>query len=94
MRFAAWHLRDVSWNSLLTCRETRADFSFEVFYDRLNERGFVIYPGKVTDADCFRIGNIGRLFPEDMTRLLAATREVLEEMNVALPAGAGDTPGP
>ncbi len=68
-------------------------FSFEVFYDRLNERGFVIYPGKVTDADCFRIGNIGRLFPEDMKSLLTATREVLEEMNIALPAGAGDTPG-
>ena len=68
-------------------------FSFEIFYDRLNERGFVIYPGKVTDADCFRIGNIGRLFPEDMKSLLTATREVFEEMNVALPAGADDTPG-
>jgi 2-aminoethylphosphonate-pyruvate transaminase len=68
-------------------------FSFEAFYDRLNERGFVIYPGKVTDADCFRIGNIGRLFPEDMKSLLDATREVLEEMNVAIPIGTGETPG-
>ena len=57
-------------------------FSFEGLYDRLNERGYVIYPGKVTDADCFRIGNIGRLFGEDMDALLAALGEVLREMGV------------
>ena len=55
----------------------RGTFSFEQLYEGLNERGFVIYPGKVTDADCFRIGNIGRLFPEDMDALLVALREVL-----------------
>ncbi|MCH2106427.1 MAG: 2-aminoethylphosphonate--pyruvate transaminase [Planctomycetes bacterium] len=57
-------------------------FSFEELYDRLNERGYVIYPGKVTDADCFRIGNIGRLFEEDMDALLVALGEVLREMGV------------
>ncbi len=57
-------------------------FSFELLYERLNDRGFVIYPGKVTDADCFRIGNIGRLFPEDMDALLAALSEVLQEMEI------------
>jgi len=57
-------------------------FSFEELYDRLNERGYVIYPGKVTDADCFRIGNIGRLFGEDMDALLVALGEVLREMGV------------
>jgi len=57
-------------------------FSFEELYGRLNERGFVIYPGKVTDADCFRIGNIGRLFESDMDGLLAALGEVLGEMDV------------
>ncbi len=50
-------------------------FDFEEFYQRLNERGFVIYPGKVTDADCFRIGNIGRIFAEDVRALLAAIAE-------------------
>jgi 2-aminoethylphosphonate-pyruvate transaminase len=58
-------------------------FEFEEFYRRLNEKGFVIYPGKVTDADCFRIGHIGRLFESDMRALLAAIREVLSEMGVA-----------
>jgi 2-aminoethylphosphonate-pyruvate transaminase len=42
----------------------------------------VIYPGKVSNADCFRIGNIGRIFPSDVRALLAAIREVLAAMNV------------
>lgn len=60
-------------------------FHFEDFYSRLSERGFVIYPGKVSKADCFRIGTIGRLFPVDMERLLAAIREVLAGMGVPVP---------
>ncbi|UCH27040.1 MAG: 2-aminoethylphosphonate--pyruvate transaminase, partial [Trueperaceae bacterium] len=42
------------------------EFDFDLFYEKLNRQGFVIYPGKLTDADCFRIGNIGRLYPSDM----------------------------
>jgi 2-aminoethylphosphonate-pyruvate transaminase len=55
-------------------------WSFEEFYKRLNERGLVIYPGKVSNADCFRIGNIGRIFPNDVRELLGAIRDVMEEM--------------
>jgi 2-aminoethylphosphonate-pyruvate transaminase len=50
---------------------------FEDFYARLSERGFVIYPGKVSDADCFRIGAIGRLYLKDVQALLAAVAEVM-----------------
>lgn len=59
-------------------------FDFEAFYQALSERGFVIYPGKVTQADCFRIGHIGRLYPADMAALLAAIRGVLIEMDITL----------
>ncbi len=59
-------------------------FDFEEFYRRLNDQGFVIYPGKVSDADCFRIGNIGRIFPEDVQALLAGVRRTLEEMKIQL----------
>jgi 2-aminoethylphosphonate-pyruvate transaminase len=45
------------------------NWNFEVFYDLLNHFGFVIYPGKVSNADCFRIGHIGRIFPSDTRRL-------------------------
>ena len=62
-----------------------AAFDFEVFYNRLAELGIVIYPGKLTDADCFRIGSIGRLFEKDMLHMVNSVRFVLEEMGVALP---------
>ena len=39
------------------------NFDFNGFYARLSERGFVIYPGKVSGADCFRIGTIWHIFP-------------------------------
>ncbi len=45
-------------------------FSFSRFYDLLKKNGFVIYPGKVTDADCFRIGTIGDLNKQDVETLL------------------------
>ena len=47
--------------------------------------GQIIYPGKVTDADTFRIGNIGHLFPADMKHLIECVKEVLEQMKVDLP---------
>jgi 2-aminoethylphosphonate-pyruvate transaminase len=47
-------------------------FSFEDFYSRLSELGFVIYPGKLSQAPCFRIGTVGRLNSEDIKGLLAA----------------------
>lgn len=60
------------------------NFNFEEFYNRLNDKGFVIYPGKVSNADCFRIGHIGRLFPGDSHALLHSIRDVLQEMGVEL----------
>ena len=57
-------------------------FQFQVFYDKLKERGYVIYPGKLTVADSFRIGCIGRLYPDHMRGALAAIRDILDEMGV------------
>ena len=59
------------------------NFQFERFYDLLNEAGFVIYPGKVSDADCFRIGNIGRIDKSDVEALLEAIKGTLAKMEVA-----------
>ena len=60
------------------------NFDFKRFYELLNDKGFVIYPGKVSDAACFRIGTIGRIFTDDVLALLAAIRETLAEMEVTL----------
>jgi 2-aminoethylphosphonate-pyruvate transaminase len=60
------------------------NFDFNRFYELLNNKGFVIYPGKVSDAACFRIGTIGRIFEDDVCALLVAIRETLAEMEVTL----------
>jgi 2-aminoethylphosphonate-pyruvate transaminase len=57
-------------------------FSFESFYDRLSRRGFVIYPGKLTVADSFRIGCIGRLGEHEMRGVVRAIGEILAETGV------------
>jgi 2-aminoethylphosphonate-pyruvate transaminase len=57
-------------------------FDFSTFYRRLSELGFVIYPGKVSNAECFRIGTIGHIFPQDIRTLVEAIRQVLGEMQV------------
>lgn len=49
-----------------------AAFTFGAFYERLKKAGFVIYPGKLTNASTFRIGNIGDVHAADIDRLLEA----------------------
>ncbi|WP_119459462.1 2-aminoethylphosphonate--pyruvate transaminase [Rhodospirillaceae bacterium SYSU D60014] len=57
-------------------------FHFETFYDSLRGRGYVIYPGKLTVADSFRIGCIGRLGATEIRGALEAVRATLAEMGV------------
>lgn len=59
-------------------------FNFEEFYDQLASLGFVIYPGKLTVANSFRIGCIGRLGEAEMRGALGAINATLSEMNVNL----------
>ena len=66
-------------------------FNFQTFYDRLKDRGFVIYPGKLTVADSFRIGCIGRLGATEMKAALAAIRDVMKELGVESGAPAAQS---
>jgi 2-aminoethylphosphonate-pyruvate transaminase len=59
-------------------------WSFERFYALLEEEGYVIYPGKVGNAACFRIGSMGRLFPGDVRALLSAAERALAQMGVEI----------
>ena len=54
------------------------NFDFKAFYAKLKEKGFVIYPGKISHADTFRIGNIGDVYPEDFKRLVEAVKACRE----------------
>lgn len=62
------------------------NFSFQTFYDRMKARGFIIYPGKLTEAESFRLGCIGQLYDAQIDAVLAAVAEVLEELQI--PSGA------
>ncbi len=57
-------------------------FRFETFYEALSRRGYVIYPGKLTVADSFRVGCIGRLGEAEMHGALGAMRVTLQELGV------------
>ncbi len=51
-------------------------FSFGSFAAAIRDRGFVIYPGKVSSADCFRVGSIGRLRESDARGLVGALASI------------------
>jgi 2-aminoethylphosphonate-pyruvate transaminase len=62
-----------------------ARFNFEEFYTRLSELGYVIYPGKLSQEPCFRVGTIGRLGVQDVEALLHAIQRVMVELEVSKP---------
>lgn len=55
------------------------NYTFQEMYEYIKKRGYAIYPGKVTDADTFRIGNIGEIYMEDMEKFCRILREFLKE---------------
>lgn len=61
-------------------------FRFEDFYLRLKERGFVIYPGKLTEVESFRVGCIGAFEESAMQRFVDTVGVVLQDMEVDSPA--------
>ncbi len=86
------YLRPEDQSYIITsfCYPSDPNFVFEEFYERLNRRNYVIYPGKVSSANCFRIGNIGRIFESDIQKLLLAIRETIDEMGIKLERVVGE----
>ncbi len=58
------------------------NFDFQEFYRIMKDRGFIIYPGKLTVADSFRIGCIGQIDELVMNNVVQAAKEALLEMGV------------
>ena len=54
------------------------NFSFQEMYQYIKDRGYAIYPGKVTDADTFRIGNIGEIYKEDILKVCGLMKDFLD----------------
>jgi 2-aminoethylphosphonate-pyruvate transaminase len=59
-----------------------ARFCFDDFYAGLAARGFIIYPGKLTQAQSFRIGCIGALHAGDFDRLVAAVADIMADFGL------------
>ncbi len=59
-------------------------FDFNQFYDCLSEKGFLIYPGKLTIANTFRIGCIGNLTSNDMYDTIKAVEKTIKELKIQL----------
>ena len=57
-------------------------FNFQTFYDLMKQKGFIIYPGKLTAVDSFRIGCIGHMDEHVMQKVVTAAGEALKEMGV------------
>ncbi len=57
-------------------------YDFGDFYRRVRDRGFILYPGKLTAVDTFRVGCIGAIGPETLRQAVAAVAESLREMGV------------
>ncbi|RLA15134.1 MAG: 2-aminoethylphosphonate--pyruvate transaminase [Gammaproteobacteria bacterium] len=61
---------------------TNPEFNFDAFYDGLRGQGYVIYPGKLTVAESFRMGCIGRLNLEQMQGALDAVKAMLQQFGI------------
>uniref|UniRef100_A0A7S1W7M3 Aminotransferase class V domain-containing protein n=2 Tax=Neobodo designis TaxID=312471 RepID=A0A7S1W7M3_NEODS len=59
-------------------------WNFVQFNDRLREKGVVLYPGKASHADTFRIGSLGDLYMDDVEMMLAAVSSTMEELGINL----------
>ncbi len=68
-------------------------YAFKPFYDEVRNRGFILYPGKLTELETFRVGCIGAIGPEEMRQAVNAVRDSLRALgiNVGIPV-AGKSP--
>jgi 2-aminoethylphosphonate-pyruvate transaminase len=57
-------------------------YAFREFYDRVRDKGFILYPGKLTQVETFRVGCIGAIGPDEMRHAVNAVRDTLAEMSI------------
>ena len=57
-------------------------YTFKELYERVRDKGFILYPGKLTQVETFRVGCIGAIGPDEMRQAVHAVRDTLREMGV------------
>ena len=58
------------------------NYAFKAFYEKVKARGYVLYPGKLTQVETFRVGCIGAIDSNEMRNVVTAVGEVLREMDI------------
>jgi 2-aminoethylphosphonate-pyruvate transaminase len=60
------------------------NYDFQKFYDRVREKGFVLYPGKLTQVDTLRVGCIGAIDEHVIRAAVHAIADTVAEQNIRL----------
>ena len=63
-------------------------YEFRAFYDRVRARGYILYPGKLTQVETFRVGCIGAIDPNEMRNVVSAVGATLQDMGIGSAAPA------
>ncbi|MDR3384152.1 2-aminoethylphosphonate--pyruvate transaminase [Cupriavidus basilensis] len=63
-----------------------ARYDFKTFYAKVRERGYILYPGKLTQVETFRVGCIGAIDANEMRNVVSAIGETLAEMGIEMKA--------
>ena len=61
-------------------------YEFKRFYDTAKHYGFLLYPGKLTQVETFRVGCIGAIGPVEMRQAVDAVAQTLRDMGISQPA--------
>jgi len=57
-------------------------YAFKAFYDKVRDKGFILYPGKLTQLETFRVGCIGAIGPYEMRHAVNAVRDALADLGI------------
>jgi 2-aminoethylphosphonate-pyruvate transaminase len=57
-------------------------YTFRAFYDSVRDKGFILYPGKLTQVETFRVGCIGAIDRDEMRHAVNAVRDTLAELMI------------
>ncbi len=63
-------------------------YDFRRFYEAAKRRGFILYPGKLTQIETFRVGCIGAIGSVEMEQAVHAVRLALDDLGIASGAPA------
>ncbi len=65
-------------------------YDFRTFYEKTRERGYILYPGKLTQVETFRVGCIGAIDDNEMRNVVGAVGETLRDMGIKQVAPAAE----